>query len=197
MARINENKIDKGIEGVNMKLDELKGQKENLEEQVALQKQEMELATKKIALLNEEKKVYNQQKKALWDKGAAPNEFISVDSLLGGINCKITEQSKRVKILNRSVADTEEQVLSINSQRNFLSTKIRENYNAQEIFSEFTQEEESKIKKQIDVIDKKISALNGNVNSLNSDIANLDSEVKGKKEQEQKNKASKNRLQLD
>lgn len=32
MERINENKIDKGIEGVNIRLDELKGQKENLEE---------------------------------------------------------------------------------------------------------------------------------------------------------------------
>jgi hypothetical protein len=47
-ARMNDSKIDKGIQAVNLKLNELKGQKENIEEQVALQKQEIELATKKL-----------------------------------------------------------------------------------------------------------------------------------------------------
>ena len=55
MSRINEGKIDKGIEGVNMKLNELKGQKENFQEQTALQKKEMELAAKKVELLTQEK----------------------------------------------------------------------------------------------------------------------------------------------
>jgi hypothetical protein len=41
MARMNDSKIDKG-QAVNLKLNELKGQKENIEEQVALQKQEIE-----------------------------------------------------------------------------------------------------------------------------------------------------------
>jgi hypothetical protein len=41
MARMNDSKIDKGIQAVNLKLNELKGQKENIEEQVALQKQEI------------------------------------------------------------------------------------------------------------------------------------------------------------
>lgn len=38
ISRMNDEKIDKGIEGVNQKLNELKGQKENFEEQVNLQK---------------------------------------------------------------------------------------------------------------------------------------------------------------
>jgi hypothetical protein len=32
MARMNDSKIDKGIQAVNLKLNELKGQKENIEE---------------------------------------------------------------------------------------------------------------------------------------------------------------------
>jgi hypothetical protein len=35
MARMNDSKIDKGIQAVNLKLNELKGQKENIEEHVA------------------------------------------------------------------------------------------------------------------------------------------------------------------
>jgi hypothetical protein len=70
MARMNDSKIDKGIQAVNLKLNELKGQKENIEEQVALQKQEIELATKKIDLLNQE--FYDAQHKALYNRGAAP-----------------------------------------------------------------------------------------------------------------------------
>lgn len=196
MERINENKIDKGIEGVNIKLDELKGQKENLEEQIGLQKQEIDLANKKIELLNEEKKVYDKQKQALWSKGAPPKDFVVVDSLLNGITGKITEQSKRVKILNRNVADADEQIVSINEQRNFLSTKIRENYNAQEIFTEYAQEEDGKIKKQLDLIDEKITQLNRNVNTINLDIASLDFQTKEKSKEEEKVREGRNRLQL-
>ena len=184
MSRINEGKIDKGIEGVNMKLNELKGQKENFQEQTALQKKEMELAAKKVELLTQEKIVYDQQKKALWDKGAPPKDFIQVDSLLNGINSKISEQNKRVKQLRRNVADVEEQMLSIDDQRNFLSTKIRENYNAQEIFGEFAKEEETKIKAQIAEIDAQLTKLNSNVNSLNSTIADLNDDIKVKNQME-------------
>lgn len=194
MTRMNDEKIDKGIEGVNQKLNELKGQKENLDEQVNLQKKEIDLATKKIDLLKEEKVVYDQQHKALWDKGAAPKEFKSVDSLLNGINSKIAEQTKRVKFLNRNVADIEEQVLSIDQQRNFLSTKIRENYNAQEIFAEFANEEEYKIKTQIDLIDSKISDLKGNSKDLNSEIANMNADLANANAKAESDKKGKNRM---
>lgn len=194
ISRMNDEKIDKGIEGVNQKLNELKGQKENFEEQVNLQKKEIDLATKKIDLLKEEKVVYDQQHKALWDKGASPKEFKSVDSLLNGINSKIAEQTKRVKFLNRNVADIEEQVLSIDQQRNFLSTKIRENYNAQEIFAEFANEEEYKIKTQIDLIDSKISDLKGNSKDLNSEIANMNADLANANAKAESDKKGKNRM---
>ena len=190
----NDEKIDKGIEGVNQKLNELKGQKENFEEQVGLQKKEIDLASKKIDLLNEEKIVYDQQHKALWEKGAPPKDFKSVDSLLNGINSKIAEQTKRVKFLNRNVADIEEQVLSIDQQRNFLSTKIRENYNAQEIFAEFANEEEYKIKTQIDLIDSKISSLKGNSKELNIEIANMNSEIAKATSKAESDNKGKNRM---
>lgn len=180
IGRINESKIDKGIEGVNQKLNQLKGQKENIEEQVALQKKETELATKKIDLLNQEKVVYDEQRKALYDKGAAPKDFVNVDSLLSGISSKINEQKRKVKSLNRNIADVEEQVISINDQRDFLSKKIRENYNAQEIFGEFAKEEESKIMTQIKSIDVKISGLTGNVNNINQTVASLNDTIADK-----------------
>lgn len=177
MSRINDSKIDKGIEGVNTKLNELKGQKENFEEQVALQKKETELALKKVELLNQEKVVYDAQRKALYDKGAAPKDFVKVDSLLAGINGKIATESKKVKNLNRSVADVEEQVLSIVDKRTFLSAKIRENYNAQEIFSEFAKEEEGIITSKIEAIDKQISELTSKVTDINSTVAGLNDDI--------------------
>lgn len=176
IARINETKIDKGIEGVNKKLNELKGQKENIEESATLQKKEVVLAEKKIELLNQEKAVYDEQQKALWSKGAPPKDFVQVDSLLSGISSKINEQKKRVKTLKRNVADMEEQVASITEQRDFLSTKIRENYNAQQIYDEFAKDEDSKITTQIAAIDAELSRLTGNVAEINSKVAGLNSE---------------------
>lgn len=203
MSRINDTKIDKGIEGVNMKLNELKGQKENIEEQVALQKKEIDLATKKIDLLNQEKVVYDAQKKALYDKGAAPKDFVQVDSLLSGINNKLSDQKRRVKSLNRNVADVEEQVISINDQRSFLSAKIRENYNAQEIFGEFAKEEEGKVNEQIKLIDEEITKLTGKVSDINSSVTSLNSDIEKNaellKEQQvadENSSKNKNRLML-
>ncbi|SDZ94435.1 hypothetical protein SAMN05443667_101382 [Flavobacterium gillisiae] len=183
MTRMNDSKIDKGIQGVNLKLNELKGQKENIEEQVALQKKEMDLATKKIDLLNQEKIVYDAQHKALYDKGAPPKDFAKIDTLLGTINSKINEQKRKVKSLNRNISDVEEQVISINDQRDFLSKKIREDYNAQDIFGEFAKEEESKIAEQISTIDSKISSLTGNVNNINTSVASLNDSIAVKTEQ--------------
>lgn len=187
VSRINETKIDKGIAGVNIKLNELKGQKENFQEQVDLQKKEVDLANKKVDLLSQEKIVYDAQRKALYDKGAPPKDFVKVDSLLGGINSKINEQKKKVKSLNRMVADVEEQVLSINDQRDFLSKKIRENYGAQEIFSEFAKEEDSKITEQIKKIDLQISALSGDVSNINNTIASLNDTISVKQAEHQEN----------
>lgn len=183
MARMNDSKIDKGIQGVNLKLNELKGQKENIEEQVTLQKQEMELATKKIDLLNQEKVVYDAQHKALYDKGAAPKDFAKIDTLLGAINGKINDQKRKVKALTRNISDVEDQVLSIDGQRDFLSKKIREDYNAQDIFGEFAKEEESKVTDQITAIDTQISSLTGNVNSINTSVASLNDSIIVKTEQ--------------
>jgi septal ring factor EnvC (AmiA/AmiB activator) len=190
MARMNDSKIDKGIQAVNLKLNELKGQKENIEEQVALQKQEIELATKKIDLLNQEKVVYDAQHKALYNRGAAPKDFAKIDTLLGAINGKINEQKRKVKALTRSITDVEEQVISIVDQRDFLSKKIRQDYNAQEIFSEFAQDEESKINVQIKAIDTQISALTGTVNDINSSVASLNDSISIKTDQHDANAQS-------
>ena len=110
---VNDSKINPGISGVNNKLNELKGLKESLEEQVTLQNKEIELANKKIQILEEEQSVYKEQQQALIDKGAAPKEFVYVDTLLGGINSKIKIQKDVIKNLERSVNDTKEQVDNI------------------------------------------------------------------------------------
>lgn len=162
MSKINDAKIDKGINDVKTQLNELKGQKENLEEQVNLQKKEIELATQKIALYKQEKEIYIQHRTALFDRGAPPKDFAKIDDLLQINSTKLTNQNTKIKTLNRSVIDTEEQINSITEQRSFLSTKIRQNYNAQEIFEEYAIEEELKISTKIKDIDAQLLKLNGN-----------------------------------
>lgn len=168
---INDKKLNPGIQGVHNKLDQLKGQKENLEEQTSLQKKEVALAAKKIEILNEEKSVYLEQKKALYDKGAAPTAFAVVDSLLSGINSKMIIQNDVVKNINRNIADAEEQVIRITGQRDELSKKIRTNYDTQLILSEFNVDEKSRLEAQL-------AKVNENLNALLSEGANLDTDYK-------------------
>ncbi|WP_372754813.1 hypothetical protein [Mariniflexile sp.] len=171
MKAINEKKLNPGIEGVNRKLDELKGQKENLQEQTSLQKKEVALALKKIEILNEEKNVYQEQKKALYDKGAPPAAFKNVDTLLNSINSKILIQNDVVKNINRSVADAEEQIIRISGQRDALSKKIRSNYDTQLIITEFNADEKVRLEEQI-------SKINDILNTLLSEKSNLDTDYK-------------------
>ena len=168
---INDKKLNPGIQGVHNKLDQLKGQKENLEEQTSLQKKEVALAAKKIEILNEEKSVYLEQKKALYDKGAPPTAFNVVDSLLSGINSKMLIQNDVVKNINRNIADAEEQVIRITGQRDELSKKIRTNYDTQLILSEFNVDEKSRLEDQL-------AKVNENLNALLSEGANLDTDYK-------------------
>lgn len=181
---INEKKLNPGIEGVNSKLDQLKGQKENLQEQTSLQKKEAALAVKKIDILNEEKNVYQEQKKALYDKGAPPAAFKNVDTLLNSINSKIIIQNDVVKNINRSVADAEEQIIRITGQRDVLSKKIRSNYDTQLIITEFNADEKIRLESQIAKINDILNTLLGEASNLDTDykllaskLSNLDTPV--------------------
>jgi hypothetical protein len=171
LNQVKNNKIEPGIKSVNEKMDELKGLKEVLLEQQELQKMEILLAEKKRNLLEEEKGVYTNQHQLLWDKGAPPSDFKMVDSLLVGINLQIDEQSNRLKILNRKVADIEDQVKIIDQQRNSLSNKIRNNYTAQEIFEEFATEEKERLEKQLITINEQLNLVTAKQKELNTQMA--------------------------
>jgi|GEM_PF-3623730 len=171
LDQVNKEKIAPGIEGVNIKLSELKGQRENAIEQLDLQKQEIVLAEKKIGLLKEEKTIYDSQHKALWNRGAEPVAFKVVDSLLAGLTSKISEQSLRVKNLNSTITDINEQIISIDEQRNSLSSKIRNNYTAKQIFDDYSKEEQKRLENQLLVIETNLKTLVEQDDSLNSLLA--------------------------
>lgn len=171
LEQVKSQKINPGIEGVNLKLDELKGKKENLQEQQKLQKQEVILAEKKIELQKEEKEVYLAQRKALWDKGAPPADFIKVDSLLVGIDKYLNEQTLKLKSLNRKISDIDEQVKTIDQQRNSLSNKIRNNYTAQKIYEEYSAEEKVRLDSQLISVEEQLNTLLNEQEDLNSDLA--------------------------
>lgn len=154
LEQVNSKKIAPGIDGVNAKLDELKGQRENLIEQQELQKREKALAEKRLTLLSEEKTVYDAQRSSLYDKGAAPEDFVVVDSLLSGINSKISEQNKKIKNLGRNIDDIEEQKVVIAQQRSSLSSKIRNNYSAKQIFDDFAKEEKTRLEEKLTTIEQ-------------------------------------------
>ena len=170
LDQINTQKIEPGITGVNAKLDELKGQKENLQEQFDLEKQEIDLAQKKIELLGEEKKVYDAQRQALYDKGAEPFAFKTVDSLLSDINDKMAQQSAKIKNLNRNSSDILEEISKIDLQRKSLSDKIRNNDTAQQIFDDYSKEEKVRLDDQLKSVEEELGTLLAGEYELNNEI---------------------------
>lgn len=171
LEQLKSRKIDPGINGVNAKLDELKGQKENFQEQQELQQQELALAEKKKTLLAEEKGIYDAQRQALYDKGAAPAAFGTVDSLLSGINDRIAEQATKIKNLNRNTSDILESVTTIDAQRKSLSDKIRNNYTAQEIFDDFSKEERARLTQQLKSTEEELATLLAGDYEMNTELA--------------------------
>jgi len=177
VKNINTNKLDKGINGVTGKLNQLKGEKENVLEQIDLQKKEVDIAAKKIILLESELKVYADKRQALYDKGSEPSAFVEVDSLLKNINENIATQKRVVKNVTRKIADREEQVVDIDASRKSLSDKIRSNYTAQEIYKEFVSEEKTRINELVSKIDSELKMitdqdvqLKTQIDALNKDL---------------------------
>lgn len=171
VAQINSKKIEPGIAGVNTKLAELKGQKENLVEQQDLKKREVLLAEKKLVLLTEEKEVYEQQRKSLYDKGATPDAFTQVETLLTDINSKMELQQKTVKTLTRSIDDLEEQKVVIDKQRGSMSSKIRDNYSAKQIFDEFSKEEQERLNEKLTSIETSLENILSEDQQLDQSLA--------------------------
>ncbi len=169
--QVESKKIAPEIKDVNAKLNELKSVKENLLEQQDLQKKEILLADKKKQIFEEEKQVYAAQHQSLWEKGAPPSDFELVDSLLANINLQINKQENRLKILNRKVADIEEQVKTIDKQRTSLGIKIRNNYNAQEIFEEYSLEEKERLEDKLMSIEEELDLLFEEQEDIHSKIA--------------------------
>lgn len=164
-------KIDPGIKDVNNKLDELKSLKEKIAELQDLREKEVLLADKKKQLFEEEKVVYAEQHQSLWEKGAPPEDFKVVDSLLANINEQINEQTNRLKLLKRKIADSGDQIASIDEQRTSLGIKIRNNYTAQEIFEEFSIEEKKRLEKQLVAIDEQLQLVFTEQKDLNTQLA--------------------------
>lgn len=165
--QVGEKKIDSNINSVSAKLDALKNQHEQIVEDLALKRKEVKLAEKKIALWQEEKEVYDTQRKSLYAKGASPDEFKIVDSLLVGINGKIRSQIKADALLKRSIDDMEEQRSAIDLQRSSLSDKIRDNYSAKQIFDDFATEEKQRLNDKLIAVESALEDLLNEVKSTN------------------------------
>ncbi len=181
MANIANNDLDKGVGAITQKLDNLKGQKNNLIEQITLQEEELKIANQKITLLESEQDVYLNQKKLLWDKGESPEAFKEVDSLLSGIQVNIRTNKRKVKTIERSIADKQEQISDIDESRQSLSSKVRSNYSAQEIYESFTNEEKKRINAQLEKLNSELEKHNASYASIKSEIDNMQGTISGEK----------------
>lgn len=190
IADIKNKKLNANVNDVIARLNEIKGIKEGLVSQTELKKQEIDLAKSKVEILDKEKKVYDNQKQALFDKGAAPKSFVEVDSLLGSIDSKITSQNALIRNLNRTVTDNELEVNRLDNNRKNLSEKIRKSYDAEKILNDYNGEEATRLEElitnynnQIDQLSNEASSLNTDYNILKSKTSNLEQKVNKNLEQ--------------
>lgn len=184
ISDIKNKKLNANVNDVTAKLNEIKGIKEGLVSQTELKKQEIDLAKSKVEILDKEKKVYDNQKQALFDKGAAPESFVEVDSLLKSIDSKITSQNALIRNLNRTVTDNELEINRLDNNRKSLSEKIRKSYDAEKILNDYNEEEATRLEElisnhnnQIDQLSNEASSLNTDYNILKSKTSNLQQKV--------------------
>lgn len=184
ISDIKNKKLNANVNDVTAKLNEIKGIKEGLVSQTELKNQEIDLAKSKVEILNKEKIVYDNQKRALFDKGAAPESFVEVDSLLQSIDSKITLQNALIRNLNRTVTDNELEINRLDNNRKSLSEKIRKSYDAEKILNDYNEEEATRLEElisnhnnQIDQLSDEASSLNTHHNILKSKTSNLQQKV--------------------
>ena len=107
----------------------------------------------------------------MWDKGAPPADFTKMDSLVTGIDKQINDEKTRLKYLNRSTTDMDEQIANIDAQRNSLSNKIRNNYTAQKIYEEYSSEEKTRLENQLASVDEELKSSLAEQEELNRQIS--------------------------
>lgn len=169
IADIKNKKLNANVNDVTAKLNEIKGIKEGLVSQTELKMQEIDLAKSKVDILEKEKSVYDNQKRALFDKGAAPESFVEVDSLLGSIDSKITSQNALIRNLNRTVTDNELEINRLDNNRKNLSEKIRKSYDAEKILNDYNEEEATRLEELISNYNNQIDQLSNEAFSLSTD----------------------------
>ncbi|WP_339661087.1 hypothetical protein [uncultured Polaribacter sp.] len=191
-------KIVPAIDSIKIKLLALSEPKEAAVTKLELQEQEILVAEKKITLFTEEKTVYDAQLKALRNKGAAPEDYISIKKTIEEIKRHIKAQTLKATVLKKSMIDLKEQTVSIDEEIDSLSTKISANYSAREIVNEYLKEEQLRLFNDLKSIDLNIESTNTKNDSIQHKIdfyTSNNSNFEAKVSNEEKLKAFGNKVQ--
>lgn len=183
IADIKDKKLENNIEVVTSKLAEIKQEKENLVEQTELKKEEAQLATSKVEILEKEKAVYANQKQSLFEKGAAPEAFTEVEATLEKINAQISAKKDEITKLNRKVSDNALAIKRLDNYRTTLSENIRKSYDAEKILNEYNKEEAARLQELILSYNAEIDQLANEASSLSSDYKTLEAKTSNLKQQ--------------
>ncbi len=181
---INDSSLTISINDITQKLNELRSQKEKTLADIDLMKKKLELSKQKTALLVTEKTVYEERKKALWDKGAQPDEFTEVNYSLKKTEEEISAQEINEKLMSREIVDMEELIKSIDKHQLELSSGIRDKYSAQEIFKEYIENQKRINSEQIAAIDNQIKPYLLEKGRLNKKFEGIESEIESKKSEQ-------------
>ena len=169
-AQIIIKKIAPTIDHIKTELIALSAPKENIISKLALQEQEVLLADKKITLFTEEKTVYDAQLKALKNKGAAPEDFITINKTLKEIQKHLKEQTLKAANLKNSIANLKEQMIVIDEQIDSLSYKINANYSAKEIVNNYIKEEQDRLFNELNAINLDLESTSSKNDSIQHKI---------------------------
>lgn len=114
----------------------LEDKKRSVQQGMEMDVKRVEVAEKKIAVLQEEKALNENQRRKLWVDGAPQSAIDEAAQAVIATDEAIAAEQNKIKAANRTLAGIQETLDGIDKQRGGLNEKIRNNYTAKEVLDE-------------------------------------------------------------
>ncbi|MCB0593251.1 MAG: hypothetical protein H6557_09665 [Lewinellaceae bacterium] len=138
---------------VDVQLGKLEEQKRSLQQQMDLEKRQVEIAEKKIAVLREEQELYESQRQKLWVDGAPQSTIDEAAAAIANADKNIEAEQKKINSASANINGLQETVAEIDIQLEALNASIRKSYTAKEILEETIAEEQEQLASEIAGLD--------------------------------------------
>ncbi len=170
---VSREKLVTGIDDIDNRLDKIDEQRLLKLNEIELNEQKINLARKKIELLEDEKNIYQREKNKLLKNNGDEAELEKYDLKISEINGYLKDEQNKIKSAESNINTLKEWIADADAMKEKLKDMMDSEYSRDETIAEFTREEISRLKNERQMLDTELKDLTGLKGRLSEKRASL------------------------